>query len=196
MVALVALVIVVVILVVMGVGGAKTPTSTTVPTGHTVTSSSGRTTGSSSGTTTGSTSIGAPSGTIFTAALGGGNETPSVTTASGGTFTLTVASDMSSAHYVLQVDSIISLTSARLHVGKVGATGGTILTIYGGPTKSGLYSGTIAKGSFTAKSLGGALKGKTIKDLVALIKSYSVYLNIGTDAHPQGEIRGQVQQTP
>ena len=104
-----------------------------------------------------------------------------------------MAADGSSVDYVLQVNSIISLTVARLHEGKVGATGATIFTIYGGPTKSGLYTGTIAKGSFTAADLVGPLKGKTIDDLVALIDANSVYLNVGTEAHPKGEIRGQLQ---
>ena len=129
----------------------------------------------------------------YTADLGGGNEIPALTTAANGTLTLTVAADGTSVDYVLKVNGIISLTVARLHEGKIGATGATIFTIYGGPTKSGLYTGTIAQGSFTADDLAGPLKGQTIDDLVGLIETDSVYLNVGSEAHPDGEIRGQLQ---
>ena len=77
--------------------------------------------------------------------------------------------------------------------GKTGASGATILTLYKGPTKDGLFTGTIAHGSFKAKSLGGPLKGKTIDDLVGMIEANDVYLSIGTQTHPDGEIRGQLQ---
>jgi hypothetical protein len=41
--------------------------------------------------------------------------------------------------------------------------------------------------------LGGPLKGKTIDDLVGMIEANDVYLSIGTQTHPDGEIRGQLQ---
>jgi hypothetical protein len=189
---LAVLVVVVVVLVVALSGGKKpsTSTSTTQSSGSSGTGSSISGTGES---TTSSTSAGTPTGATYTADLGGGNEIPALTTAASGTLTLTVAADRSSVEYVLKVNSIISLTVARLHEGQAGATGATIFTIYGGPTKSGLYSGTIAKGSFTAADLLGPLKGKTIDDLVGLIGADSLYLNVGTQARIQGEIRGQLQ---
>ena len=171
--ALAVVVVVIVVLVIVGFSGTNVSTSTT---------------------TSSSTSAQPQSGTTYSADLSGGNEIPPVSTAASGTLALTVAADGLSVHYVLKVSSIISLTVARLHVGKAGVTGGTILTIYSGPTKSGLYTGTIAQGSFAAKSLGGSLKGKTVKDLVTLLKSESVYINVGTTTHSQGEIRGQLQQ--
>jgi hypothetical protein len=129
----------------------------------------------------------------YTAAVTGGNEVPAISTAASGTLTLTVANGRSSVSYVLQVNGITSLTAARLHEGKVGATGATILTLYGGPAKSGLYTGTIAKGSFTAAKLVGPLKGKTIDDFIGMIEAGDVYVNVGTSPHLSGEIRGQVQ---
>ena len=193
--ALFAVVVVVVVILVVVLSGNKKPSNSTTTT-LAQSSKSSATSGSISGTgesTTTSTSAEAPAGATYTADLGGGNEIPALTTAASGTLTLTVAADRSSVDYVLKVNSIISLTVARLHEGRVGATGATIFTIYGGPTKSGLYSGTIAKGSFTAADLAGPLKGKTIDDLVGLIGADSLYLNVGTQAHIQGEIRGQLQ---
>jgi hypothetical protein len=185
-------VIVVVILAVVLAGNRGTSNSTsTTQAGSSASSTSVSTTGSGE-TTTSSMSAG-PQAVTYTADLGGGNEIPPVSTAAGGTLTLTVAADGSSVDYVLELTSIISPTVARLHEGKVGASGPTIFTVYGGPVKSGLYSGTIARGSFTAADLVGPLKGKTLDDLVGMIEAESVYLNVGTESNHTGEIRGQVQ---
>jgi CHRD domain len=180
-----AVVVVVVVILVIALSGNKPPSNSASTTSTSITGSGEA--------TTSSTSAGAPAAVTYTADLGGGNEIPPLTSAASGTLTLTVAADGASVGYVLQVNSIISLTVARLHEGKTGATGATIFTIYGGPTKSGLYTGTIAEGSFTASDLVGPLKGKTIDDLVGLIEANSVYLHVGTKAHPKGEIRGQLQ---
>ena len=193
--ALFVVVVVVIVILAVALSGNKQP-STSTSTSTTLSQSSASTTSSSDGSgesTTSSTSSGVPSAVTYTADLGGGNEIPALTTAANGTLTLTVAADGTSVGYVLKVNGIISLTVARLHEGKIGATGATIFTIYGGPTKSGLYTGTIAEGSFTADDLAGPLKGQTIDDLVALIETDSVYLNVGSEAHPDGEIRGQLQ---
>ena len=81
---------------------------------------------------------------------------------------------------------------ARLRAGKAGETGGLIMTLYDGP-KSGSFSGVLKEGSFTADDLEGPLKGKTIEDLVSMILADSVYFNVGTLDHANGEIRGQLQ---
>jgi len=144
--------------------------------------------------TTTSTATSLASGSSsYGALLSGQNEIPARLTPASGTLTLTVAADSPSVHYVLAVSKITGLTVARLHEGRAGATGATIITLYGGPTKSGVFSGTLTQGSFTADKLGGPLKGKTVSDLVALIKAGSVYLNVGTSSHPGGEIRGQLK---
>jgi hypothetical protein len=191
--ALFIVVVVVVVILVVALSGDNKPSATTTTTQSSESSTTTSSTTGSGGDTTTSTSAGTPAVRTYTADLGGGNEIPPLTTAASGTLTLTVAADGSSVNYVLKVNSIISLTVARLREGKVGATGAIIFTIYGGPAKSGLYSGTIAHGSFKAANLLGPLKGKTIDDLVALIEANSVYLNVGTQAHTQGEIRGQLQ---
>lgn len=150
------------------------------------------TTQRTSSTTAATTSTTAVSLT-YTAELSGTNEVPPVTTSAGGTLTLTVAADDSSVRYQFKVSEISDLTVARLHEGGTGASGTTVLTIYGGPTKTGTFSGVVAQGSFTAAQLVGPLKGKTIADFVALIESGQMYLNVGTNEHPTGEIRGQLE---
>jgi len=56
-----------------------------------------------------------------------------------------------------------------------------------------LDSGTLAPGNITASDLMGLLEGKSISDLVSEMKSGKTYVNIQTEAHPGGEIRGQIK---
>jgi hypothetical protein len=130
---------------------------------------------------------------VFQAQLGGDSEVPTVTTSATGTLTLTVAADLTKVDYVLEVKNLQNLAVARLHEGKAGQVGDTIITLYPGPTKSGAFTGVVKRGTFTAADLTGPLAGKKISALVALLKSGSVYLNIGTTAHSGGEIRGQLR---
>lgn len=149
------------------------------------TSTSVATASSSGGSASGSSTYGAE--------LSGQNETPVVSTTASGTIALTVAANGSSVHYVLKFSQVPGVTLARLHEGKAGASGATLLTIFGGPARTDVFSGVLTQGSFAAAQLVGPLKGKTVADLVALIKAGSVYLNVGTSSHPLGELRGQLK---
>jgi hypothetical protein len=132
-------------------------------------------------------------GVTFTADLAGGNESATLSTPAKGTVSLTVALDGSSVTYLIQVDNITDPSAARLHVGGAGSTGAAILTLFSGPVIPGPFTGTLAHGNRTALALEGPLQGKTLKDLLALIKAGSVYLVVGTSVHPSGEIRGQLK---
>jgi CHRD domain len=191
-IAVILLAVVVVALALILPGGKKTagPTSTSTRQAP----SSSTTSTSLPATTTASTARGPANGALtYSALLSGKNETPALSTSAGGTLKLTVAADGSSVHYLLSVSKITDITVARLHEGKAGTSGATILTLYGGPIRRGVFSGVLAQGSFTAANLQGPLKGKKVADLVALIKSGKVYLNAGTSTHPGGEIRGQIK---
>jgi CHRD domain len=173
-------------------GGDKRASSTSTSVAP-VPSSTSTSTTRSAATTTSTPAAKAKATLTYSAHLTGENEIPALSTSASGTFTLTVAPDGSSVRYVLSVSAMTNVTVARLHEGKAGATGATLLTVYGGPTKSGVFSGTLTQGSFAAVKLAGSLKGKTIADFVALVKAGAVYLNVGTSAHPRGEIRGQLK---
>ncbi len=192
---------VVVVLAFTLLGGAKptAATSTTLKPALSTSTSVDQTTSSSTTSTSLSGATSSTSTSLSNAAptnsavLSGGNETPALTTSASGTLTLTLAADSFSVHYVFRVSNLADLTLARLHEGKAGATGATILTIYGGPTRSDVFTGVVTQGSFTAEQLGGPLRGKTIADFMTLVKAGSVYFNVGTSAHPTGEIRGQLK---
>jgi hypothetical protein len=76
------------------------------------------------------------------------------------------------------------ITSAHLHTGKAGQSGGVILDL----------SGLIASDSVSI--IGGvSVSGAAWTNLLAALLNDSIYLNIHTAAFPGGEIRGQVRTT-
>jgi hypothetical protein len=189
--AVVVVVLLAVVIVVLALAlprGGKTTNSTSTS-GAQTSSSSTTNTISGATTTLASTDLSA-GGAGYSATLSGQDEVPARSTAASGVLTVTVQGD--SVHYSLVVSAIVNASVARLHEGKAGTTGATVATLFTGPTKAGTFTGTLADGSLTAADLLGPLKGKTVADLIALIKSGSVYLNVGTSGDPTGEIRGQL----
>ena len=53
-------------------------------------------------------------------------------------------------------------------------------------------NGNLAIGTLTAADLIGPLSGLTLSDLLAEIEAGNTYVNVHTQAHPTGEIRGQI----
>ena len=100
----------------------------------------------------------------------------------------------SALRYELKVDDIENVTAAHLHTGKrTSIEGPVVASLFLGPKKSGEFSGTLAQGMITDKDLAGPLKGKKVDDLVRMMKDGDIYVNVHTDRHPAGEIRGQVK---
>lgn len=200
-----AIVLVVIVVVVLAIVATRddSPTSTTTTSEDGLTTTTiGEGTDTTAGTdstdegsasTTETTGESTTSATTYTVDATGGNQVPAIDTAASATLTLTISADGTTVNWVFKANSIIDLTIARLRQGKVGASGSAIFTIYGGPQKDGLFTGTVNHGSFTAEDLAGPLKGKTIDDFVGMIEQEDVYLNVGTKSHPDGEVRGQVQ---
>ena len=125
------------------------------------------------------------------AELSGNEEVPPVKTNATGDFKLTIYKKELS--YELNVDSIMNPTVAHIHKGKKGENGPPIAGLFGGPTKEGEFKGVLAVGTITKESLLGEYRGKTIADLVRLLKSGGAYVNIHTETFPEGEIRGQIK---
>ncbi len=129
----------------------------------------------------------------FTARLSGGDVIPPAETLAGGeaTFTLNEAGDKLT--YSLAVGGITDVTAAHIHEGKKGTSGPPVVTLFGGPAKSGRFSGTLAEGTITDKDLTGSLQGKPLSALIKMIEEQGVYVNVHTRRRPDGEIRGQIQ---
>ncbi|HEX6673155.1 MAG TPA: CHRD domain-containing protein [Nitrososphaeraceae archaeon] len=49
-----------------------------------------------------------------------------------------------------------------------------------------------ASGNFDGWDLIGSLNGKTVNDIVLIMQSDELYVNVITERHPDGEVRGQI----
>jgi hypothetical protein len=130
---------------------------------------------------------------VFKAKLAGKEEVPAVMTKAAGEADFKLSKDGKEITYVLKVKNIENAKAAHIHAGKTGQEGGPVVGLFAGPKKEGKFSGVLTKGTITDKDLVGPLAGKTIGDLVELIKSGGAYVNVHTDKYPNGEVRGQVE---
>jgi Cu/Zn superoxide dismutase len=94
--------------------------------------------------------------------------------------------------YKLHVKNIVDASAAHIHMAKKGEDGPPVVGLFS-EAKKGKFSGVLAQGTIMDKDLIGPLQGKTIADLVNAFKSGDAYVNVHTDANPDGEIRGQIK---
>jgi CHRD domain len=130
---------------------------------------------------------------VFKAKLTGKQEVPATMTKGTGEAIFKLSKDGKEITYILKVKGLENIRAAHIHAGKMGEEGEVLVGLFGGPKKEGMFSGVLAKGTITDTNLVGPLAGKTIGDLVELIKSGGTYVNVHTDKYPGGELRGQVK---
>jgi hypothetical protein len=131
-------------------------------------------------------SAGKPS---FVAKLTGNQESPPVKTKAHATAFFYVSKDKDRCAIKIMADDIKDVTKAHLHLAPKGKNGDPVAEL---STKSGKISGNLGEGTIKAADLQGPLAGKTIGDLMEKIKAGEVYVNVHTDQHKDGEMRGQV----
>ncbi len=129
----------------------------------------------------------------FTAKLTGKQETPAVKTRAVGSAVVIESKDGKTLHYVVRVKNIKDITAAHIHLAPRGKEGPPVATLFPGPEKTGTFSGILASGIVNASDLSGPMQGKTIADLVAEMEKGGTFVNVHTKAHPNGEIRGQLE---
>jgi hypothetical protein len=129
----------------------------------------------------------------FSAKLSGAESVPQVKTTAKGTAEFKLATDGKGLTYKLTVTDLENVTAAHIHLGKKAKNGPPVAGLFAGPKKEGKFSGVLAEGVITEKNLMSGMSGKPLSDLVKLIKSGGAYVNVHTDAHPDGEIRGQIK---
>jgi CHRD domain len=136
-------------------------------------------------------------GTRFQARLSGKNQSPVVDTPAHGVATFALSKDGKSLSYRLSVTDIENVSMAHIHMGPAGQEGPVVAWLYPSKppavVKKGKFTGVLARGTLTAANLVGPLEGKTISDLVDQIKDGKAYVNVHTEKHPAGEIRGQIE---
>jgi Ca2+/Na+ antiporter len=123
----------------------------------------------------------------FSASLSGSQEVPPNTSTAKGWAWLKPMGD--TVWYKVNATGIDKVTMAHIHNAKAGENGDPIAMLQiaksSGPT--------LAQGNITGSDLMGSLAGKSITDLVAKMQSGETYVNVHTNANPNGEIRGQIE---
>jgi len=128
----------------------------------------------------------------FKAKLTPKQEVPSHKTKATGKAEFKLSVDGKTLSYKLHVKNIMNASAAHIHKGKKGENGPPLVGLFSGERK-GAFSGMLSEGTITEKDLLGDLQGKSLNDLIILIKAGEAYVNVHTDAYPDGEIRGQIK---
>ena len=123
--------------------------------------------------------------------ISSGEEVPFNDAGTYGWATYHINADGQSMTYTLWLNAINNPVAAHIHVGGIGVNGPVVVPLYSGKD-SGAVGGVLSSGTITAANLDGPLKGKTIDDLFAAMKSGNAYTNVHTAKSPGGESRGQI----
>ncbi|MDR6224192.1 CHRD domain-containing protein [Desmospora profundinema] len=130
--------------------------------------------------------------TFFTF-LSGKEEVPPVRTAAFGNAAFFLSKDRKKLFYRLQVNRIRRLTQAHIHIGRRGENGPVVAFLFG-PVQPGIsVDQGVVTGTITSDDLVGPLRGEPLESLIQLMKEERTYVNVHTEQHPAGEIRGQIQ---
>ena len=122
----------------------------------------------------------------FRATLSGDEEVPEVDTNASGEFEMELNSDEDELDYELDVDDIVDVTAAHIHMGEEGENGDIVVTLEEDDDRS--------EGTITEDDLEGPLDGEGLSELIELIEDGEAYVNVHTDENPDGEIRGQLEE--
>lgn len=149
----------------------------------------------------------------FQTHLHGEQEVPSRETPAQGNAKFQLAKDGQTMEYKLIASNIENAFMAHIHLAPAGTNGGIVVWLYGtppgvlSPASQVRHDGILAEGSFTSADFVGALRGKSMDDLLAAIRAGNAYVNVhtrilvppGTPApalqpgnFPGGEVRGQI----
>lgn len=125
---------------------------------------------------------------LFQAALSGDEEVPAVETDAEGIAEF--LTDGTTVLYgILATEDLTDVRAAHIHLGESGENGGILVTLYSGPTVDVPADSLLVQDGFTAVDEDVDL---TITELLDLMRSSGVYVNVHTEENPGGEIRGQV----
>ena len=106
--------------------------------------------------------------------LGGAQEVPPVSTRAAGSGVLTINPDMSVSGGIATTG--VAATMAHIHVGKAGTNGPVAITL----TRNGDYGWTVPPGA------------KLTEAQYQAYRAGELYVNVHSEAHKGGEIRGQL----
>jgi hypothetical protein len=150
----------------------------------------------------------------YNTTLSGSQQVPPVKTNGIGTASFELFDDNKTIHYQINILDVPNITGIHIHQGKVGENGEVVVNIYNKSTNNMFLkenetkitkiesssvkingneqNSFLASGTINNSDLKGPLSGKSIYDLINLIKSKNTYVNVHSQSHPDGEIRGEI----
>ena len=132
--------------------------------------------------------------------LSGYEEVPAVSSTGSGTLRLKVDDANQLVEYELSYENLegTTTTASHIHFGQKGVNGGVMVFFCGGGGRpactntSGTFSGTFSAADVLGPSAQG-IAAMEFAEVVAAIRAGQTYVNVHTNKHPGGEIRGQVK---
>jgi hypothetical protein len=133
----------------------------------------------------------AQQGGEFRAMLSGSKEVPPTESNATGNAEITTLEENSTGvvYYTVNASNIADVTAGHIHLGKQAENGPVVATLFKNDSPRNEVA---ANGYITTDKLEGPMSGKQISDLITAITNGETYVNIHTESHPNGEIRGQI----
>ncbi|MDO3720611.1 CHRD domain-containing protein [Marinobacter sp. chi1] len=128
---------------------------------------------------------------IYTATLAGENEVPPVQTQASGVASFELDATQTRLDYRVDVSGLSDVIAAHLHLAPTGQNGGVVANVLASAVPGGVVNGPLATGTLEEADLVGTLTG-AFSLFIDALNTGSLYVNVHTEAHPSGEIRGQV----
>jgi hypothetical protein len=112
-----------------------------------------------------------------------------------GTGTATLDWDGTRLSFVLNVQNMVRINGAHIHTpATVTQDAPIVLNLFVPTTSTGPFSGELARGAAVAGSP--LFASSNLGTLLGFMRDNRAYIMVHTDAHPDGEIRGQVVRQP
>lgn len=134
------------------------------------------------------------------ARLSGYSEVPAISTTGTGDFTAKISRDETEFEFELTYENLEGTltTAAHIHLGQPNVNGGVSVFFCGGggrpacPNTSGTVTGTATVADVIGPTGQGIAAGE-FAELLRAIRAGATYVNVHTNKHPGGEIRGEVK---
>jgi hypothetical protein len=127
----------------------------------------------------------------FRAKLDANNEIPPVNSTAEGVINFKTKDDILT--WKMNVSGITDATGLRIYQGMKTENGQAIVDLLKSSKHSDRVDGMQMRGNITESDFIGTMQGKTLEDLKTLLGSENTYVNVQTEDHPDGMIRGQVK---
>ena len=127
----------------------------------------------------------------YRAKLDGNNEVPPVNSTAEGVINFKTKNDMLT--WKMNVTGTNDATGVNIHKGKAGENGDVVVDLMKVSKHSDTPKGMTMRGNVTDSSLTGSMAGQTIADLKTAMANGDMYVNLKTQDHPDGVLRGQIK---